>query len=307
MTISSHIDTFMGKSIERFTLQTQQINPDVSYKLMSDYGDDTPFEDYFKALVKHPHAHRLTSLVIGMWDEDMSGGSASLIADLAAAKDQLVQLRGLFLGDITYEEFEISWITQSDISPLYAAYPQLEILRVRGNEGLSLGEFKHANLREFAIESGGLGAKLIQQVCQAELPQLEHLELWLGSENYGWNGELDDLQPILRGELFPHLRYLGLRDCERADELAALLVTAPIIERIETLDLSLGNLGDAGATALLQLPTDKLLKKLDIDHHYVSTTMLEKLKALPFEVIAGHPEDVDEDDGEEFRYIAVSE
>jgi hypothetical protein len=159
-------------------------------------------------------------------------------------------LRALFLGDIIVEENEISWIVQSDVSPLLDAFPALEELRVRGGQGLTLGAPRHARLRSLAIETGGLDAGLVRSLAAADLPELEHLELWLGTTDYGGTVTVADLEPILSGRLFPKLRYLGLRDSEIADEVAAALASAPILERVRVLDLSLGTLGDAGAAAV---------------------------------------------------------
>ncbi len=185
-------------------------------------------------------------LVIGMWGFDPGGSSRPIVEALVAARDRLPRLRGIFLGDILREECEISWINQSDVSPLLAAYPHLEHLRVRGSNNLSLGHLQHRRLRSLIVESGGLPAGILEQVAEADLPELEHLELWLGAANYGFEG-IETLGPILAGEKFPKLRYLGLRDCEVADTLAQTLAKAPILERIGVLDLSLGNLGDEGA------------------------------------------------------------
>jgi hypothetical protein len=127
----------------------------------------------------------------------------------------------------------IRW--QSDVSPLFAAYPQLEDFCVRGAVGLSLGSLKHDRLKSLNIQSGGLGANVIREVAAAELPELEHLELWLGEENYGGNATVADIAPILDGALFPKLKYLGLRDSEIADEIAGAVASAPVVERIRVL------------------------------------------------------------------------
>jgi hypothetical protein len=85
------------------------------------------------------------------------------------------------------------WIQQCDVSPLFAAYPRLEHFCVRGADGLSFGALRHDRLKSLIIQSGGLGANVVREVA-ADAPELEHLELWLGDENYGaaigsrWDG-----------------------------------------------------------------------------------------------------------------------
>jgi hypothetical protein len=209
--------------------------------------------------------------------------------------------------NITYEESEISWIGQSDVTLLLDAFPDLEQLRIRGGTGLNLGPARHENLRILIIESGGLSGGVVRTIAGATFPKLEYLELWLGSDYYGGDATLDDLAMILSGAAFPALKYLGLRDSEKADEIAAGLADALILGRIEVLDLSLGNLTNEGALALLSGNRLGGLKKLDIHHHYVSDEVIDGLKALGIEVDANDRQEPDTYGGEIHRYIQMSE
>jgi len=78
------------------------------------------------------------------------------------------------------DESEISWIVNSDMGPLLAAYPRLQQLRVRGGQELAFGDLRHDNLRTLIVETGGLSGEVLQQMAAARLPALTHLELWLG-------------------------------------------------------------------------------------------------------------------------------
>jgi hypothetical protein len=205
------------------------------------------------------------------------------------------------------DENEISWIQQSDVSPLFKAYPGLEHFRVRGNEGLTLGPIRHEKLKSLVVETGGLSVSVLRDIAASSLPALEHLELWLGDEGYGWDGTVEDLRPFLQGGLFPKLKYLGLRDSEIADEIAVAVAVAPILGQIETLDLSLGTLGDMGAEALFDSPAIKSLRKLDLHHHFISPVMEARFAALGIEVDVSDRQKADDYDGESFRYVAVSE
>jgi len=175
-------------------------------------------------------------------------------------------------------------IQYGDLSPLLPAFPRLEEFRIRGASNLSFGRLSHAKLRSFAIESGGLPEALLGELWKAKLPKLEHLELWLGSANYGGITEPAPLEPLLSGKLFKKLKSLGLRNCEVADAIAKAVAASPLLERLEALDLSLGNLTEAGAEALLVSPAVRKLKKLDVHHHYISPVFVKHLEALPLEV-----------------------
>jgi hypothetical protein len=224
---------------------------------------------------------------------------------LVKNRASLPKLAAIYLGDIVSEENEISWIQQTDLSPLLEAFPSLQLLRARGGTSLELKKTRHQNLRALALEAGGLPVDVVRSVCSSDFPNLEHLELWLGTDNYGGDSSVQDLQPIFSGKLFPKLKYLGLRNCQYADDIAGVIVNSPIIERIETLDLSLGTLTDVGAKALLSIPTGGSLKKVNIHHNYVDSAILKQLKALSVPFDTSNPEHMDQDD--EWRFVAVGE
>lgn len=276
------------------------------YRVRVEYDDAEEWPERFAAFLQEPAVDELTGLVVGMWSTDVMEMAAAeaVVEALVAAREKLPKLRVLFMGDIISEENEVSWIEQTDVSPLLEAYPELEYFGVRGGTNLRLGDIRHEHLRSLVIEAGGLSREVVLNVQRAHLPMLEHLELWLGDENYGATTTVEDLAPLLRKALFPKLRYLGLRNSEIVDDIAAVLAFAPIVERIETLDLSLGTLTDTGAQAFLQSPAISKLKKLDLHHHYCSDEMSQQLAQLPIEV------DITENQQPGWRndlYVAVSE
>lgn len=273
----------------------------------SDRGNT--WADLFRQFLESAGVEQVEGVLVGEWDmhNNASDTSAAIVEELVIARDRLPTLRALFIGDMTYEQMEISWIEQTDLSALFPAYPHLRYLGVRGGNGLQFGTISHEQLRTLVIETGGLDAGIVQAVLRADLPNLEHLELWLGTEEYGATATIDDLAPLLAGTLFPNLRYLGLRDSYIADELAAALADAPILERIEVLDLSLGTLSDTGAEALLDNPAVARLKRLDLHHHYLSEAMMERIQALGPEVDLSEHEVAEDYDGEQHRYVAVGE
>jgi hypothetical protein len=310
VTISAHATRFAGLPIRDYSPGRGLANPArAAYRIRVEYDSEESFEDLFNALVDAPGASELAAIVIGAYSNEMyDDTTAVLVSALVAARDKLPGLKGVFLGDITYEENEISWIKQSDVSPLLKAYPKLEYLQVRGGDGLSLGKLDHAHLKSLVVETGGLPASVVREVGAAKLPALEHLELWLGEDQYGGDAKVDDLRPILSARLFPKLRYLGLRDGAIADDIACAVALAPVLAQVKVLDLSLGNLSDKGAEALLASPAVARLEKLDIHHHYVSKELTDRLAALGIDLEAGDRKKPDDwGDGELHRYIAVAE
>ena len=178
-------------------------------------------KDFMLEILRHPYVK--SGRAIGKLVEYCGPAVETLVA----ARERLPKLRAIFLGDIISEECEISWIRQSDVSPLLEAYPKLEQFWIRGADGLALGNLRHERLRTLVIQSRGLAASVVRQVAAAHLPELEHLELWLGESYYDGDATINDLMPILSGEILPRLQYLGLRNSEIADEIAAYRFQTP--------------------------------------------------------------------------------
>ena len=302
--ISENAGTFVGRRVADFDPE-KPAKSDVVYRFRSDWENNEVVPNLGKFLASTA-ASTTTALVIGAWHGDDSELTPEeVIKTLVNGKDRLPSLAAIFVGDITSEENEISWIKQCDLSPLLQAFPKLQLLRSRGGDGLQLTVPQHKNLRALAMETGGLDVDVIRSICTSDFPNLEYLELWLGTDEYGANYGVADLQPILSGKLFPKLKYLGLRNCQRADELAGVVVNSPLIRRIETLDLSLGVLTDEGARALLMLPLGTTLKKLNLHYNFIGADMARQLKALPLTVDTSKPSNMDDDD--ESRFVAVGE
>jgi hypothetical protein len=286
----------------------QPLRPDVIYRFRSSWDEHKliPNLEHFIASDLAPKAR---GIVIGIWDEP-GDPPDDLLKLLVDSRERLPHLAAIYFGDITSEENEMSWIKQLDLSPVLKAFPKLQLLRSRGGDGLALAEAEHANLRGLALETGGMDVSVVRSICTSDLPNLEYLELWLGTDEYGANTSVADLQPILSGRLFPKLKYLGLRNSQLADEIAAVLVNSPLVQRIDTLDLSLGTLTDEGANALLKLPPSATLKNVNLHYNYVTNEVIQQLKKLPLNVDASKPTRMDEDedeDGTRWRFVAVGE
>ena len=310
MSIGSNLSTFCGKKVVDFDITKSVRNlKKLVYRLRTDYdtgADGMP--KLLDAFAKTRLAPNVQELIIGLWDGDSDYESNQfLIEKLVALKDTFKQLKALFIGDITYSESEISWIKQSDISPIFSAYPNLEHFQVRGSENLSLGSLALPRLKTLIVETGGLPKNVIQEISNAQLPDLEHLEVWLGSDQYGFNSTIEDLETLISGSKFPKLKYLGLKNSILQDEIALKIINSPVLDRIEILDLSMGTLTDIGAQALLDSPKVRNLKLLNLNHHYMSDEMMSKMKASGIQVSIEDREDGYEYDGEISRYVEVGE
>ncbi|KAB8198503.1 hypothetical protein FKV24_001690 [Lysobacter maris] len=303
MTIGEYTQTYRGKPVVDFRMGDKASDGDVVYRLYQEYDSEESQDELLAHLFSQVDPGSIEALIIGPWSEAHDDGPEGYLNGLIARRDELSALRALFVGDMTYEDCEISWIIQCGYNPLLEAFPLLQSLRIRGSSSLELRAFEHAHLQELAIECGGLPSTLVEAIAGSKLPALRHLELWLGDENYGFDGELATYQRLLQAIGPERLDYLGLRDACISDALATWLATQPWLGSLKVLDLSLGTIGDTGAQALVESAHLGGIERIDLSHHYISAAWQQKLQALPCTVVLDDPEE--EDDGE--RYVAVAE
>ncbi|MFI8418987.1 STM4015 family protein [Streptomyces sp. NPDC085479] len=283
----------------------------VSGPTYCDSGDEK-WGARFERFLRTVDTGRVRAIVVGGWEDAYENSSAGVVTAFLGANDRLTALEAVFLGDMTFEECEISWIVQSDVTPLLAAYPALRELGVRGGTGLAFPALRHTGLETLVVESGGLGADVVRGIAGSDLPALENLELWLGTDEYGGDSSPEDLAPLLSGEAFPALRSLGLCNSVVEDQVAAAVASAPVVARLDRLDLSMGVLTDEGAAALLDGQPLTHLLELDLEHHYLSEAMAERVTAAlaphGVRVVLDDPQTAEDDgDGDVWRYVAIAE
>ncbi|NEA44077.1 leucine-rich repeat domain-containing protein [Streptomyces sp. SID11385] len=267
----------------------------------------------FDRFRSHVDLSEVRALVVGSWGEAYESSSAPVLEKLLEHRAELPALRALFLGDMTSEDAEISWIQQSDVTALFTDFPRLEELGIRGGSALALSPVRHEKLRKLTIETGGLPAAVVRSVGASDFPALTHLELWLGTDEYGGDSTIADLAPLLAGERLPALTHLGLLDSEDQDLVAEAVATAPVVARLDSLDLSLGVLSDRGAEALLAAaPRLTHLRSLDLHYNFLTDEVRERLRTALEP--AGVALDLDEADAESWddgdtthRFVSVGE
>ncbi|MES9559064.1 MULTISPECIES: STM4015 family protein [unclassified Streptomyces] len=277
------------------------------------YDDESEmtWEEAFQAFLKAVDPAGVRVLIVGQWGEAYEVTSSYPIDLIIAAADRLTSLEAVFVGDMSMEETEISWIEQSDVTALLNAFPGLLELGVRGGTDLVFSPTKHQRLRALTIETGGLPVGVIRGILDSELPALERLDLWLGVSAYGGDADVADLAPLLSGTRFPRLTHLGLRNSELQNEIATAVASAPVVAQLRVLDLSNGTMGDEGAAALLDGQPLTHLERLDLHHHFMTEPMERRvvaaLKPHGVRVDVSEREKPWGDGGVEGRYTSVSE
>ncbi|MDD2868485.1 hypothetical protein [Neomegalonema sp.] len=302
MTINAHFTEFFGRPVREF-------KPGESFDLRTfvprlsvDY-DGVKWARRLEEFLQLPHAGETTHLVAGTYEGfegDMNAAMA--IGPLIEHRAALPKLEALFLGDMTFEECEISWIEPQDAEPILKAFPKLRVFGLRGRVS-NFGVQSLPDLEGLILQNTGLTKANLAEILAFEAPALQEMELWTGSEDYGAETSVEDLAPLFSGEIFPRLTRLRLKDSEYADEIAKAVTQSRLFGRLEVLDLSMGTLGDEGAAALLEALPRSGLKLLDLSHHYMSDAMMEKFAVFGPRVVMADQQK-EEDRG---RYVAVAE
>jgi hypothetical protein len=293
--------------LEKITLQYRGSEV-TALKAFEEYDVESDFID---ELLHNDEAKKIPHLVIGHWNECYeAGASEKIIADLIKHKAEFAYLESLFIGDIEGEECELSWIVQTEYAPLLENFPNLKSLTIKGSQQLSFEKIAHANLTHFEIISGGLPSSVIDKIADANLPSLESLRLYFGVDDYGFDGNINTITPLLRAGLFPKLTHLGLLNSEIQDEIVAELIKSDILKQLSTLDLSMGIFSDKSGTVLLD-NFEKLrhLEKITIAYHFMSNEMVEQLQAsgLNIEISDQQEGEYDADEDYDYRYPMYTE
>lgn len=259
-------------------------------------------------ILTDPQLPELEEIIIGCWGESWENSAQSIIDSIVANKEKFTGIKSLFVGDMDYEECEVSWIEQADYSALWETLPGLERLTIKGGTNLSLGKICHLKLKRLEIICGGLPKEVLASIAEAELPELEELALYLGVADYGFDGGVEDVKNMLEKSNFPKLRALGIMDSEIQDEVAEVVCDSKYMKQIDTLDLSKGTLTDQGGEILLKtLPDYENIKEVNLEYHYMSEDMMKKLERLSAKVDVSDPQEDDEYDGEIYRYPMLTE
>lgn len=267
----------------------------------------TPFDLAMK-VINDEELPVIEEIIIGQFTPGYDVSAQEMLDVFVANKDKLQHIRSLFIGDMDYEQCEVSWIEQGNYEELISSLPNLEKLTIKGSIELTLGKVYHENLRELEIICGGLPKNVIKEIRNSYLPNLEKLRLYIGVDEYGFDGDIEDIKSLLNKDLFPKLNHLGIMDSEIQDEVVEATLNSNIIEKLEELSFSYGTLTDKGGQIILD-KQDKLkhLKMLDLEYHFLSDKMMNKLSKMGININLDEQMEADEYDGEIYYWPMLTE
>ena len=272
------------------------------------YEEGVTLEDMVKQILDDPEFPALNEIIIGCWGDLWDDGCQLLLDSIADAPEKFSHIEKLFVGDMGYEECEVSWIIQGNYSRIWKAMPQLKELTIKGSSELVLGEICHENLEALTIICGGLPNSVIEEIKKAKLPNLKKLLLYIGIDDYGFEGDENTIRAFLEEADFPKLEYLGIEDSEIQDELVQAVLESKYMKQLKVLDLANGTLTDKGGALLLEtIPSYPNIEELDVHFHYMSEGMVKDLQALPAKVDASERYEPEEYKGEIWMNAMLTE
>ncbi|MEP6859930.1 MAG: TIGR02996 domain-containing protein [Deltaproteobacteria bacterium] len=273
--------------------------------------DELQLVDATRELLAMPFAQFVERVAFGLAGFE-SNNDWTPVMDAVTSSPRAAELRSLRFDAYTSEDQEISWTAFGDFSAAWPRLAALEELVIRSGVGGTLGKLVLPRLQRFARISGGLSAAELQAICEAQWPQLEALELWLGTHAYNGQASVDRLLPILAAATLPKLRHLALCNGEIVDALIPELARSAVLKQLRTLDLSKGTMGSVATTRLVEEAAKFAhLEALDLSENCLTAEECTRIRAaLPqcnLDDQRGDREDGDEDHDEDDRYVAVGE
>lgn len=151
-----------------------------------------------------------------------------------------------------------------ELAALWRSLPPLQSIELEGLV-LTLGRLRGDRLRALNLLPLGLRRDHLEDVASAELPLLEHFELWCEARQRSRWGELvpvpnappmtdvtlADVAQLVRGRDFAQLRHLAIVNGGFGDELCEVVVGLACATTLVKLDLRTNQITDRGVTTLL--------------------------------------------------------
>lgn len=264
-----------------------------------DYEDgDKNAATLAEEILSDPELSSIKTIIVGCWGESYDNSCQAILDMFSQNSEKLSHIETLFIGDMDSEDCEVSWIEQGNYSELLKSLKTLKHLIIKGSNDLSLGELNHPELQSLEIICGGLPKSVILEIANSNLPKLKKLNLYLGIDNYGFDGSIEDIKKLIGNCNLKNLDYLGLGNSEIQDEIVELVLNSDIVSNLKVLDFSNGNLSNKGAQLIID-NVDKLrnLELLDLHYHFITDDFVRKLKGLPININLDEQMENDEEYG----------
>jgi Leucine-rich repeat (LRR) protein len=245
-----------------------------------DFETDLSINDYLNELEKSIDLKTICGFSLGGIHSDprVYNSVAKKIADLA---ENYPNIEYFIMGNYEMQDYMYPPYFQicNVLGEIINAIPNLKAILVRGgfhHESRKRIKVFNECLEKLVVQTFGMSSSWVETITRYNLPNLKHLELNLGTKYFGTVENVSSFAPLFRGENFPKLEYLGLKDSDISDSIAYDLSGSPLLKRLKILDLSDGSLMDENAEVLINaVSSHPNIEKLDLSGNGLSEEIEE--------------------------------
>jgi uncharacterized protein (TIGR02996 family) len=240
-------------------------------RLQLESGGDRQLGAIVDEVLRHPSGRLLGELAV----------RAETAAEAAAVVAAVQQLRPMALRELELHVRD----DLGDLGGLWSALPRLRALSITART-FELGALEVPTVRRARFLGLVLSPRCMQAIARAPWPELQRLELRLGSRFGKLPAAFEDLAPLLQRTDMPALTHLKIRGAAWAGSICRALITSPLATQLEVLDLSHGAVNPRDA-ALLGQAKGKFprLQELWIPHHGLTPDAIRALDGVARHVI----------------------
>ncbi|MEM9487795.1 MAG: TIGR02996 domain-containing protein [Myxococcota bacterium] len=235
------------------------------------------------ALLAHPSGELLGELIIGRVGPGTDHDYRPIVATLCDLMPAALRTIRMSTLSPVHNQLDLG-----DISPLLASLPRLERLHLSATT-LVLEPVPAPSLHTFELLTPDLSPDLLHGIDRAcagadgrsAWPALRTLTLDCGEKAI----DIEGMPALLGAQGTPEIRALSLRRTQSTLALWTVLSESPLLEQLEYLDLSHGDLADHHVAEMLTRASSFAhLRELNLDGCYLSRAVRPELRTLCPEV-----------------------
>lgn len=183
-------------------------------------------------------------------------------------------------------EIDSSEMSRCDLGNLVRLYPTVSHVREIALVATEMDLGMEIPLRDtelLEISAYPLLGKHMKSLSNASCPKLKELKLDFQNREARWLEPVSvtDFALALDAKGLPALETLRLWNTRATNEYAATLPSSKLLPQLKELDLSRGDLSDAGAQTFIKSKAAFMhLERLDLTRNHLTKTSIERLKAV---------------------------
>jgi hypothetical protein len=226
-------------------------------------------DDLVRSLSHRSDAHEVETIYFG----DAGEYNAWPQHVLERLADVIPNVKQVLSGYTSYMQAMYSERHCVSLAAMLYLYPQLQVFAAGGFRE-EVEALQHNGLQHLLLQVPWDQDRVVSSVLELGLPNLESLELWLGSASRQAPSD-QLLAPLLSGKLYPGLRRLGVCNIDEGAVLLDRVLGCPLLGKLEGLTLTHTTLGDENIPDLVRYGGH--LRHLDVRCCYFSPEGVQRL------------------------------